>query len=255
MKTISTLILTAIFATCSLGANAQSWSSNSRTRAPHENSAYFKNKNHSHYRNNWSRNNWGHHDFYYDTYCPITFEVGYVNKRFAPNYSLLSQNLWSSNNGALNGFQIGFAFQPTSNSGVGLRTGMFYEFYCSAGNGVKSAGYNNFTEHDLYFPFQFAYNLPVSPDVDINFFTGLGFNLAVTGVYRNWGTNGYSYRQEYGNNYLPDRINAMWEFGANVRYNHLQFGMSYGIGMNDQELQYDSRTRQDKFTLSAAYVF
>lgn len=264
MKTISTLLLTGLFALSCGTASAQSWTPGG---APHKHSKYYngyggmdyshRSGNGSHY-GRYPDYGFGSFDRLLDTRCPVSLQAGFVTKRFGTYFGpgdRFHENLWGEQSRFMNGMQMGIAFQPTAYNGLGFRTGGFYELYFASGNGVREMGYNRFVEHDLYFPFDFAYNFRPAPGVDINLTTGLGFNVAMAGVYRSWGRNGTVEYQEYGNYNRPDRINAMWEFGAQVRYDHLQVGLGYGLGLNDHEFYDNARTRQNKLTVSVAAVF
>lgn len=261
MKTIFTLILAA-FCLTATSVQAQSWRPGD---APHKHSAYFRGRpiaghpgGHS-YGRPGSRHDFGFTPYrYHDCYCPVTFEAGLVTKRYATYFGpadRFHENLWGEQGRFMSGMQMGLAFQPTAYNGVGFRTGAYYEFYVASGAGVRELGYNRFTEHDLYFPIHFAYNFSVAPGVDIDLNTGLGFNVALAGVYRSWGRNGGVDWQEYGNYDRPDRINAMWEFGASVRYDHFKFGLNYGLGLNDHEFYDNARTRQNKLSVTAGITF
>lgn len=257
MKTISTLLLTGLLALFGVSANAQSWSSGS---APHKKSKYYNgySMDYSRGRSHSVDYGFGRYNRILDSRCPVSLQAGLVSKRFATFFApgdRYHENLWGEQGRFMNGLQLGLAFQPTAWNGIGFRTGGFYELYIANGNGVINEGFNRFTEHDLYFPFHFAYNFRPSRLCDINLTTGLGFNVAMAGVYRSWGRNGTVEYQNYGNNGLPDRINAMWEFGAQVRYDHFQVGLGYGLGLNDHEFYDNARTRQNKVTLSVAAVF
>lgn len=256
MKTISTLLLTGIMAATALSANAQTWRPSD---APHKHSRYYNGYGMD-YRNTGRRydSGFGRIDRLMQTRCPVSLQGGLVSKRFSTRFApgdRFHENLWGDQGRFMNGMQLGIAFQPTAWNGLGFRTGGFYEAYFATGNGVRDMGYNRFTEHDLYFPFQLAYNYRPTPYCDINFTTGLGFNVALAGVYRSWGRNGSVDYQDYGNINRPDRINAMWEFGVQARYDHLQVGLNYGLGLNDHEFYDNARTRQNKVTLSVAAVF
>lgn len=260
MKTISTLLLTTLFALGGLTASAQTWTPGG---APHKKSKYYNGSGMDYSRGKTYRGHSGRidpgfgHSNYYNP-CPVSFHAGLVSKRFATFFApgdRYRENLWGEEGRFTNGLQLGFTFQPTGISGFGLRTGGFYEIYFANGYGVHNMGYNRFTEHDFYFPIDLAYRAPVGRRSYVNVYTGLGFNMALAGVYRSWGRNGTVDYQDYGNYDLPDRANAMWEMGADVQIDHFKLGMTYGLGLNDNEFYDNARTRQNKFTLSAAVVF
>lgn len=273
MKTLYSLSLTALLSLFCTAVQAQSWSPGD---APHKHSSYYNGRNldyrrtpnRNNYRNSYNnayRSTPTHDNYRSDRYrhssaaeCPVSFEVGMVSKRYGTYFGpgdRYHENLWGEDGRFLNGIQMGFAFQPMSYSGVGLRTGAFYELYFDRGWGVQDCGYDRFTEHDLYIPLQLAYRLPVGRFVNVDFNTGFGFNVAMAGIYRWWGRDGGTDWQEYGNYDRPDRVNAMWEFGASVSFDRFKFGMNYGLGLNDNEFYDNARTRQNKFTMSLGYEF
>lgn len=254
MKTIATLLLTTSMAlTGTMAASAQYWNPYD---APHTHSRYYQNR----YNGFGTHHSTTRHPGlgYYSFRCPVSLEGGLVSKRFVTRfgpYDRYCENLWGVEGSFMNGMQLGLAYQPTTPSGLGFRSGMFYEIYFANGRGVSDEGYNRFTEHDLYIPAQLNYDIRVAPGIDVNLSTGLGFNVALAGVYRSWGRGGRTDYQHYGNYNAPDRINAMWEFGANVRFDHFKVGFDYGLGLNDQEFYDHARTRQNKFSLTAGVVF
>lgn len=254
MKTIATLLLTTATAlTGTTTASAQYWNPHD---APHTHSRYYQNRYtgigthpipHHRQPHGWS-----------GFRCPVSFEGGLVSKRFVTNFGpgdRYRENLWGVEGSFMNGLQLGLAYQPTTPCGLGFRSGVFYEMYFANGRGVTDEGYNRFTEHDLYIPAHLNYDIRVAPGIDVNLSTGLGFDVALAGVYRSWGRYGHTDYQHYGNCNAPDRINAMWEFGANVRIDHFKIGFDYGLGLNDQEFYDHARTRQNKFSLTAGVVF
>lgn len=191
--------------------------------------------------------------------CPVSIEGGFVAKRFVTNFGSgdrFRENIWGEEGRFMNGIQWGVAVMPTAPCGVGLRTGVFYEMYfADGGSNADGEGYDHFTEHDIYVPVQLNYAIPVTPHVDINLSTGVGFNCALAGVYHGWGRYGHHDYQHYGNDNAPDRINAMWEVGANVNVRRFKIGFDYGLGLNDQEFYDHARTRQNKFSITAGVVF
>lgn len=261
MKQLSTLLLSALLSCVGLTATAQTWYGGG---APHKNSKYYngyggmdysRRGGHSGSRYDYGFSRYGR---LLDSRCPVSLQAGLVSKRYSTFFApgdRVRENIWGESGRFMNGVQMGLAFQPTAWNGLGFRSGLFYELYFANGNGVHDLGYNRFTEHDLYLPLHLAYNARINRDVDVNVTTGLGFNTALAGVYRSWGRYGSVDYQEYGNCGLPDRMNAMWEIGAQVRYDHLQVGVNYGLGLNDQEFYDNARTRQNKLTVSVAAVF
>ena len=213
----------------------------------------------------------GHED------TPIGITLGYVSKDWRTDLGdrIYHENLWGQEDKRLHGIQFGVQYQPCLPIGAGIHTGLFYECYISVSQAVRDAGYDDFTEHNLYLPLHFMWRLPLTRRASVSLFGGIGFNWAITGTYnehyREYVIGGYDLfsgiafgryidgtrvreRQQYGTGDWPRRFNIQWEMGCNLRYKHFQLGFTYSIGYTDHEFYRNHKTRQDKIAINFAYV-
>ncbi|MBQ9362096.1 MAG: hypothetical protein IJT97_01615 [Bacteroidaceae bacterium] len=218
--------------------------------------------------------NGGHDD------APFGFTMGYVNKDWRTDLDgqVIHENLWGEQNKRMHGMQIGFIYQPCLPIGAGIHTGLFYECYFSVSQKVRDAGYDDFTEHNLYLPIHLQWRLPITQQASISLFGGIGLNWAISGTYNEYYReyvydgynllaaiglipNGYYVEgsrigkyQEYGQGDWPRRLNMQWEFGCNLRYKNFQLGFTYSIGDTNHEFYRNYKTRQDKLAINISYV-
>lgn len=273
MKTFSTLLLTTLLAFTATNANAQSWFRDGSSSHSHYNSHRYKSNRPSStrpfYRDNYVIGYTPeavHPTPRYDAttgrthstsgYCPISIQAGYVAKRFVTNYgrhNLYREDLWGNKGAFMHGIQVGVGIQPTTSSGFGLRTGLFYEIYLASDH--DGGATTRFAEHNLYIPLHVSYDIALGYDGVLNFHTGPGLNTVLAGVYRTWGSLGGVSYKEYGGPGRANRVNATWDFGASIAYHNVKIGFDYGLGLNDHEFYTDARTRLNKISLSAALVF
>ncbi|MBQ9641652.1 MAG: hypothetical protein IJV06_08835 [Bacteroidaceae bacterium] len=216
----------------------------------------------------------GHRD------APFGFTVGYVSKDWRTDMDgrIVHENLWGETDKRMHGMQIGFTYQPCLPIGAGIHTGLFYECYFSVSRAVRDAGYNDFTEHNLYLPIHALWRLPLSQQASISLFGGIGFNWAISGTYneryREYVYDGYNLwaalgipvgghyiegsrigeYQKYGQGDWPRRLNMQWEFGCNIRYKNFQLGFTYSIGDTNHEFYRGYKTRQDKLAINLNFV-
>jgi hypothetical protein len=180
----------------------------------------------------------------------IGVSVGYVQKQWnwKENGETHKIGAFDKENSSLNGIQAGIRIEPLFKYGLGLSTGLFYEYYFSKSDKYRTTysdspeeyDYHlNFTEHSLYVPLHLEYRLNLSkklqlfvevgPSIDF----GLSGKLTATavgdkepyftetGIYRN---------SEIG--FPQKRFNASLDFGAGIRVGgglQLNVGMSRGL--------------------------
>ena len=205
---------------------------------------------------------------------PLGITIGYVSKDWRTNFdgNVFRENLWGQEDKRLHGLQLGVTYQPCLPIGAGIHTGLFYECYLSVSSAVRDAGYDNFTEHNLYLPLHLQWRLPFSEKFSLSLFGGVGFNWAMWGTYNEHyreyyydgnlissviglydGTRVGEY-QKYGQGNWPRHLNMQWEFGCNVRYKAFQLGFTYSIGDTNHEFYAGYKTRQDKIAINFSYV-
>jgi len=206
------------------------------------------------------------------------FQMGYVNKSWRCTYATagtLREDFWGFPNSYLHGIQVGGLYTPSFDWGLGLRTGLYFEFYNSVSPYVRDYC-NNFSEIDLYIPVHASFRIPITNDVSFNVFGGVGFQLAMDGKYfkytgRTWWTfrrlyrEYYTQRQVYGVDGWPHKVNWQGEVGASLRIKIVTLNFTYSWGLNehgimntfDDGLTYETalKSRQDKMEASIAVAF
>ena len=189
---------------------------------------------------------------------PFGLSVGYVQKQMVTegNGEKLKENgVWDDGEDKwLRGFQVGFRIQPCLSFGLGLSTGLYYEFYISSNDKYD---YDSFQEHCIYVPVHALFRLPFSEKFAISFSGGLGFNYAVYGAYT--GKNLESYTDFYGQPAYAKRFNMAAEVGVGIRYKSVQLNAVYAKGINNhgsyESLDSSYETNVNKLSIGISYVF
>ncbi len=197
---------------------------------------------------------------------PMGVSLGYVSKQLVTKgYGIKykENGVWDDGeNKSLHGMQFGMHFQPCFSFGLGLYTGLFYEFYIS---GNDNYDYDTFMEHCLYVPAHAYFRLPFARKVALSIHGGLGFNYSVYGAYYgNYEEYGEEYSYEeftdfYGEPYFPKRFNMAAEIGVGLRLGPVQINAQYSKGITNHK-SYESigaeyKTTQNKLSASVSYVF
>ena len=218
--------------------------------------------------------NGGHSD------APYGFTIGYVSKDWRTDMDgrVVHENLWGEHDKRMHGMQMGFTYQPCLPIGAGIHTGLFYECYFSVSQSVRDAGYDDFTEHNLYLPIHLQWRLPITQQASISLFGGIGLNWAISGTYNEryreyiydgynlWAAIGFPVGgryvegsrigeyKKYGQGDWPRRLNMQWEFGCHLRYKYFQLDFTYSIGDTNHEFYRGYKTRQDKLAICLSFV-
>lgn len=191
--------------------------------------------------------------------CPMGFSVGYVSKQLVSKgegEKYKENGVWDDGEGkSLHGMQIGLHFQPCFSWGLGLYSGLFYEWYMSWNDNYD---YNEFMEHCLYVPVHAYYRLPFANKIALSVHGGLGFNCSVYGAYTDSDDTLEDYTDFYGEDAFPKRFNMAAEIGAGFRIGPVQVNAQYSKGItNHKSYEYlgDYKTIQNKLSISVSYVF
>lgn len=190
---------------------------------------------------------------------PFGVSIGYVQKQMVTKgegEKYKENGIWNDGeNKWLSGMQIGFYAQPCLSWGLGLYTGLFYEFYMSSNGSRNSDEYENFQEHNIVIPVHALYRVPFSRKVALSVHGGLGFSYAVYGAFR---ADEYEdYTDFYGENAFPKRFNMALEGGIDLRVGSVQVGLLYSKGLNDHgSYSYlgDLKTTYNKIGINVAWV-
>lgn len=192
--------------------------------------------------------------------APMGVSVGYVRKQLVTSgegEKLKENGVWPDDDGSwLNGIQAGIHFQPALSWGLGLYTGIFYEFYYSTSDEYDD--YNKFQEHNIYVPAHLMYRLRLAERASIAVHGGLGFNYAVYGAYTDSDDFYEDYTDFYGEDGWPKRFNMAAEISVSLRIHAVAFTFTWAKGITDHKSYSsygDYKTVQNKMAFGLSYVF
>lgn len=188
--------------------------------------------------------------------APIGVAFGYVQKQMTTKgegEKLKENGVWEDGeNKWLHGIQIGIYAQPCFSWGLGLYSGLFYEFYFSSNDNFD---YDSFQEHNIVIPVHALYRLPFGKKCALSIHGGLGFGYAVSGAYK---ADGYEdYTDFYGEDAFPKRFNMALEGGLDFRVGPVQVGVLYSKGLNNHDSYSslgDYKTTYNKIGINIAWV-
>lgn len=200
-----------------------------------------------------------------------SLSVGYMNKNWITDFSgdSYSENIFGEEKKRLHGVQIAYRYAKYTSVGLGLQTGLSYEWCMSYSDEVKKKGFDRFNEHSLHVPLHAIFRIPITGNVSFAPYAGLGVNWKVsanmksgdyTGVYDDYDYGYGSHWRDrwdsdytsvhYGKNGWPHAFNAQLEFGANFRIYDWVVGVSYARGLTNHHFYTDQKTRQDKLAVT-----
>ena len=168
------------------------------------------------------------------------FSAGYVQKQWQSKAGGEKEKMgyWDDSK-VVHGVQAGFRAEPYFKFGLGLNTGLLYEYYYTKSQPMMVDGYDVYgemQEHALYMPVHLAYRLKFN-DFHIYAFGGVGLDYGISSkvLLKENGSDyvGYDNSPIYETEDAMDwkRFNASYEFGGGLRYKmvELQFTMSRGF--------------------------
>ena len=185
----------------------------------------------------------------------LGFSFGYVQKQWvaSDNEGREKMGFWEDSK-LMHGVQAGIRFEPYAKFGLGLNTGIFYEFYYSKSRTMQVDGYNVYgelMEHALYIPLHLCYRLRLG-DFQIFAYGGAGadFGVANSMKLKHDGTRevGYESSNTYETDDSPDwkRFNASYEFGGGLRFKAVQATFTISKGFLDMSSSGIYKLRQNK---------
>lgn len=201
---------------------------------------------------------------------PVGITMGYVQKQVVTNgggEKVKENMVWlDGDNKWLSGLQIGVDVQPCLKWGLGIYTGLFYEFYFSSNDDYD---YSKFQDHELYIPVHALYRFPFSKKFALWVHGGIGFNYGLSAKFKaddndyaedlDYFGEGLWYYENGYTAYAPKRLNMMAEIALNLRIGPVVVGATYSKGLNDhkcyEEFGDEYTSKVNKLSISAAYVF
>lgn len=210
--------------------------------------------------------------------APVGIAVNYVNKQWVTveNNRVYKNDVWGKENMYLHGVQAGLHFQPCFSFGLGLYTGIFYEYYMSVNKDVdvtqddneNELALNKFEEHNLYIPLHLYFRLPFAKKVALSFHGGLGVDYGCYAKFSSSVENSNLLYEDYygkmpdenlknsinGEYKFPERLNLSWEIFAGLRLGGIQINAGYTRGLTEQKMFEGLSTQQNKLTLGLSIV-
>lgn len=194
--------------------------------------------------------------------CPVGFSMGYVTKQWVTKGEgeMYKENVWGEENKKLHGLQIGLHLQPCFSWGLGLYTGLFYEYYMSWSDEMKDNGYmDKFQEHCAYVPVHVYYRLPFAKKFALSVHGGVGMDCGIYAIFSSTeDDNVEPVTDYYGEEGWPNRFNLSAEVGVGLRMGPVQLKGQYSKGLTDHKFYTDLgdyKTIQKKLSLSISWVF
>ena len=191
--------------------------------------------------------------------APVGFGLSYVYKQLVTKgegEKLKENGIWEDGQDEyLHGVQVGLHFQPCFSFGLGLYTGLFYEFYYSSNDKYD---YNKFMEHCLYMPIHAYYRIPFSKKVALSIHGGFGFSYSIYGAFSAKESYYDDITDFYGEDGFPKRLNITADIAAGLRLGPVQINVQYSKGINDHKSYVavgDYKTTQNKYVIGLSYMF
>lgn len=213
---------------------------------------------------------------------PVGLTVAYVQKQYQIKLRGTTEykgtlTLWDDEAGGnhkwLNGIRAGVQYQPTFGFGLGLYTGLFYEYYRSTTNkfdigGDLTSNFSVFQEHALSLPVEVFYNLPFARKIALAFHGGLEGNFMLARSYSGLVEiyDGIKYEDSYNalkdeDDFFPELpgvFTLYWQVGAQLRLGPVMLGAQLTRPVTKHKWEFEGveyTTTSFKNSFSLTYVF
>ncbi len=192
---------------------------------------------------------------------PLGISAGYVSKQWLykePN-KVDKQGFWNEYSN-VNGFEIGFRFEPLFNYGLGLNTGLFLDIYQSTTKERTAQDENGmfkyravFSEGALSLPLHLEYRLHFSKNMSLFVYSGASADMGLYAQVDEYevGQDEAYFTQEniYGNkdfDFHVKRFNASFDYGLGIRIYGAQLNMGASKGLIDYSPSDNLKIKQNK---------
>lgn len=167
------------------------------------------------------------------------FSLGYVGKQLVTTgegYQYKEPGVWGEDDEGkwLSGVQVGFHFEPCFKFGLGIYTGLFYEFYYSSYDDSDYA-WDSYLEHCGYFPIHGCWRIPFGDECGMFLHAGLGLNYIFSGKYSDSSDYYEDYTDFYGEDTWPKKFNMTLDYGVMLRIGWCMLGANFSSGITDHE--------------------
>ncbi len=190
------------------------------------------------------------------------FSLSYVQKQLVytdENDDKQAYNTWGEEDKWVQGVQVGIYFQPTFSWGLGLHTGLFYEYYTSTNDNLTDVDdFNLYTEHALYMPAHLYFRLPFAEQVALAVHGGLGINCGLTRSIACKDEESYYAPIElaYGTTEYSKQLSLASELSLALRLYTVQLHATYSQGLVDSNRDVlEHIPSQNKITIGLSWVF
>ncbi|MDE7412027.1 MAG: hypothetical protein K2M94_08320 [Paramuribaculum sp.] len=192
------------------------------------------------------------------------FSFGYVQKQYVTRDGayLIKQNLWEEG-ASMHGGQLGMHFEPAFKWGLGLYTGLFWEFYVSSDGSWLDNDTYTYQEHDLYLPIHLYYRLRLGERCHVALHGGIGMDFIVShNIHTGSETNGtyVEWNESLSEDWtiVPKRFNASGEIGVDFRWRMIGATFTYSWGLTNQGFYSDYgdlKTHTNKMSFAISWMF
>ena len=154
---------------------------------------------------------------------------------------------WGNYDSRLAALQAGIHFQPALDWGLGLYTGLFYQYYLSGTmtsekspteNGPLDQTYTNYSEHEVMVPLHLYFRLPFSKTVALSFHGGPDVSYAFLARYDDRDNMFLSWNPPYGEGFLHKHFNLSYSIAAGFQIKWAMIEAVMQNGITNHELDY-----------------
>lgn len=231
-------------------------SSSTTTTTPSSSSSTYSSG--STYGGTSSRPSYNYSYKYHEPHKWIGFSIGYVQKQWTSKVDGKRERygMWEDSK-FISGVQAGIRIEPVASFGLGLNTGLFYEYYYTQSKDMyysdASGSYRGvIQEHALYLPVHLEYRLRITDDFHAFIYGGAGLDYGISAGVEMKDTNDDYVVYENGSLYESDdvenwkRFNASLEYGLGLSYKNVQLNVTRSHGLINMAKDSDNSVKQDK---------
>lgn len=169
----------------------------------------------------------------------VGLSVRYVQKWYSYTYNAVHYKMnLGGNDRTMNGVQVGLPIQPYFGSGIGLGTGLYFEYYKTEVDYQKTAGEartnNHLEDMQLYMPVHLQFRLPAAGETSFFISAGIGLTYGIK-LKAQTEDDGWA-DLKYGEDGMPKAFNYAFEFGCGFRYRRLLIDFTYSMGLTKNQL-------------------
>ena len=162
------------------------------------------------------------------------FSMGYVQKKVDFYYTDDSKETtdlaWNYKpNDFTNGLRLGLHFQPCFSWGLGIYTGLFFEYYYShtpsknkvttdTEDGLLADAYTSFSEKAISFPLHLYFRVPFSEEFAVSLHGGINADYLFGATYKDKDGYWMTYTPSYGTEVRYEHINLEYAISAGIQY-------------------------------------